>query len=614
MGTDNRSNWQQRYYATLEELEQKERDWQQAEDVLRRAISRLTLAAEGQDEALDKQLAELRLAIRNGAAHEAVKVQIESLSRALAELETHPSASSRPGSGGMDAPGLTLNQLLARIQWPEPLERQVKVLQKRLQKLHRQEDIAEHIGDFAALIRDSIRLLSQQQDGEDKGEQTTDTRGGLLGRLFSARRDDRDLGVRFGRELLDYLMDHLHLEGARQERIEALREAARKADGERGLHRLADELAIFLSEQQDRRESLPDAPAAPSGGEDRPAPNEVLLQLLERLVLPQEYQPQAEQIKKKLEQDPATQSWRAALSETADLVTTMRTHIQQEKLELEAFLGQVTERLDELDKHLQGDDHTGRSTLESTRALDASVRAEVEGISESVRTSRDVVQLKQSVHTRLDAIARHMNSFMIEEEARQKKRQAEVDALTERLHLLENETNALQRRVAEERAQAFTDALTGVPNRMALEDRVEQEVARSRRFGTPLSLAVLDVDHFKKINDTYGHLAGDKVLRTLAEKLSQNIRETDFLARYGGEEFVVLMPGAEPDAALGVADKLRQVIEECGFHFRNTPVPVTISCGVSGLREGEDAEAVFERADAALYRAKEGGRNRCEAG
>lgn len=621
MAIDDKGNWQQRYYDALEELERKERDWTGAEDVLRRAISRLTLAAEGQDEALDKQLADLRLAIRNGIKHDAIKPMVEGLSRSLAAQESSVASTAASSEA---TPGMTLAQLISRIQWPDALDRQAKTLQKRLQKARRQDEMSERISDFAALIRESISLLSQQaapaagDAAADLAEGERKTRGGFLSRMFAARgeaADGHDLEVRAGRELLDYLMEHLRVDAVQKDRVNALRQAAKRVDGEQGLHHLADELAAFLSAPSSGPSvDLTTGAPMPPVAVESPAPNEVLMQLLERLVLPQEYQPQAEAIKEKLEHDPAAQGWRVALAETADLVTTMRSHIQQEKRELELFLGQVTERLDELDKHLQGDEHTGQSSLEKTRALDATLKAEVAGISDSVNASTDIVELKNSVHSRLDAIAQHMDKYLIEEEHRHSNRQAEVEALTDRLHMLENEANALQRRVAEERAHAYTDPLTGVPNRMALEERLEQEVARQRRFKHPLALSVLDVDYFKKINDTYGHLAGDKVLKTLADKLCQNIRETDFLARYGGEEFVVLMPGADIDAALGVADKLRQVIESCGFHFREQAVPVTISCGVSAFQPMEESEAVFERADAALYRAKHAGRNRCELG
>ena len=155
------------------------------------------------------------------------------------------------------------------------------------------------------------------------------------------------------------------------------------------------------------------------------------------------------------------------------------------------------------------------------------------------------------------------------------------------------------------------DVLTGIPNRLAYEKKVAEEVARWKRFGHPLSVAVWDVDFFKKVNDTFGHKAGDKVLKTIAQLLNERIRETDFLARYGGEEFVMLLPGTKEEETLRLVNDLREKVASCGFHYHGDPVSITVSCGVSCFRENDNLETVFERADQALYRAKRNGRNQC---
>jgi diguanylate cyclase len=162
----------------------------------------------------------------------------------------------------------------------------------------------------------------------------------------------------------------------------------------------------------------------------------------------------------------------------------------------------------------------------------------------------------------------------------------------------------------EQRDIALKDPLTGVFNRLAFEERIEEEFQRWNRYGNPLSLLVLDIDHFKQVNDTFGHLAGDKALKAVALRLLQNVREVDIVARYGGEEFVVIMPNTDSEAAYRVAEKLRSVIAGAGFHYRNQPVRITVSCGLAGFREGDTAEDAFRRADDALYGAKQAGRNR----
>jgi len=153
-----------------------------------------------------------------------------------------------------------------------------------------------------------------------------------------------------------------------------------------------------------------------------------------------------------------------------------------------------------------------------------------------------------------------------------------------------------------------TDELTGLPNRRLLTQRIEQEAARTRRTGRPFGLLMIDLDHFKEVNDRYGHQTGDDVLRQCAECLRRTLREVDFVARYGGEEFCAVLPESSAEGAVVVAEKLRAVCEALP-----EPVP-TISIGVAIWRNHETAEGLVQEADVALYRAKETGRNRVVAG
>lgn len=158
------------------------------------------------------------------------------------------------------------------------------------------------------------------------------------------------------------------------------------------------------------------------------------------------------------------------------------------------------------------------------------------------------------------------------------------------------------------------DPLTGVFNRLAYNEQLEQEFHRWQRFGHPLTFVIWDVDHFKQINDQYGHAMGDDVLRHIAAQLSVRLRSTDFVARYGGEEFAMLLPGADAEAALQLAEQIRQNIAETAFSVGEVQISVTISCGVASFAPGDSPQSVFKRADHALYRAKQAGRNSCWVG
>ena len=162
---------------------------------------------------------------------------------------------------------------------------------------------------------------------------------------------------------------------------------------------------------------------------------------------------------------------------------------------------------------------------------------------------------------------------------------------------------------------AMTDQLTGLPNRRSFDTRLGIEFRRAQRYGRPLSVALLDLDFFKRVNDSRGHAAGDMVLIETASLIRRYLRESDVAARYGGEEFIVLLPESGEDAALVAAEKLRQVIEAHRFGDSASPLPLTVSIGVASLPyAGIDSPArLVELADRALYRAKETGRNRVVA-
>ena len=156
---------------------------------------------------------------------------------------------------------------------------------------------------------------------------------------------------------------------------------------------------------------------------------------------------------------------------------------------------------------------------------------------------------------------------------------------------------------------AKTDTLTGAHNRAAMNEMLEREVDLAHRHKSALSMIMFDLDHFKQINDNYGHITGDDVLRECVECTHQALRSTDMLFRYGGEEFVILLPGVNALGASLAAERLRSIIEKHVFKSRQTAVPVTISVGTASLNVQETPKALIQRSDKALYSAKNSGRN-----
>lgn len=170
------------------------------------------------------------------------------------------------------------------------------------------------------------------------------------------------------------------------------------------------------------------------------------------------------------------------------------------------------------------------------------------------------------------------------------------------------------RRITKLELENVTDPLLGIYNRRYMEQRLQEEVSRANRYMTPLSLCIIDIDDFKRVNDSFGHPVGDKVLRRLSDLLRERMRDVDLFARYGGEEFVVLLPNTGAEEAAVFADRMRQLVEEASLASTAEGIPdirCTVSIGVTTSSRGKLSGAeLLREADDALYKAKNGGRNR----
>ncbi len=153
------------------------------------------------------------------------------------------------------------------------------------------------------------------------------------------------------------------------------------------------------------------------------------------------------------------------------------------------------------------------------------------------------------------------------------------------------------------------DGLTQIFNRRYFLEQLDREVSRSKRYRRHLTLIMFDIDRFKDINDTYGHLAGDYVLKQLATVIKGKIRREDILARYGGEEFVIILPEIDLGNGMAFGEKVRKIVEKAPFKFEDTRISVTVSVGIAACEEGDDGSTIIKRADDKLYEAKDAGRN-----
>lgn len=353
---------------------------------------------------------------------------------------------------------------------------------------------------------------------------------------------------------------------------------------------------------------------ASSSRDDIPPVHEVLRQLLEELPLPAVLHPKAEKLQISLAMGLPPGGVTDVLKAIADLVAEMRIQVQDEKRGVEEFLKQLTVNLKQLDTGFQESVANQQGLFKEGADLDTAMKAQMQAIEGSVKEVNELETLKEMIQHRVIEIREHMDGFHQAVDNRYKIAERKNNELKMQIGRLEKETAVLRKRIKKESRQAQMDPLTGINNRLAYDEWIEKEYKRWQRYPYGLVMIVWDVDNFKSVNDTYGHQAGDKVLRVIASMMSGLIRETDFIARYGGEEFVMLLPETTLDDAITLVEKIRSNIEHAEFHHNNKQVEVTISGGVSQFGEGDDPDAVFTRADRALYQAKAKGKNQWQCG
>ena len=391
--------------------------------------------------------------------------------------------------------------------------------------------------------------------------------------------------------------------------LERTSEAMRKNLGERQLEPLLNDLTEAVANADTPALSRAKTAVEPPTAEDLKAALQAVLQMLD---LDSSLGQRAEELGGRIGKSDNVGEMAAACTELADLLSAQREHSRIEKADVQRLLIQVDSQLNEFVGFLRGDLAEREAAAVSRDQLDQQMQGEVRELAQSMQSAGDLPALQAQVSQRLRAMQQHLQHFKSRETERVETLRQRAERMRNRVEQLEGETRQLQASLAREHANATTDALTGIPNRFAFNQRVALEFKRWKRFGRPLSLVLWDVDHFKAVNDQYGHAAGDLVIKAFAKSLSNGVRETDFIARYGGEEFVMLLVDTPAELAERVSEKIRLAVEKMGVTTGAGLVRITASAGLACFAANDQPDQVLERADRALYKAKEAGRNRCE--
>jgi len=604
-------DWKDKYYASLENLEEKEKEWADTDQLLRRCLSRLTLASDGQGKRLDENLERFRNTVRRERNHDRIQKMVDFIVETASDLKQDKNHIP-------DARDVML-AILDKLPFPQDLLKRKRSLHKKIDYMSDDAALDDEIEKLMTLVGDAIRMgvdTEDKQEVEKKG-----LFGGLFGNKEAAEKTQKETSnqeqqaeieiddvIDIITGVLADLLDEIRLPSDLTERLDVLKQKTAKAQTRNELNHLLSDIGRIVS-RANETDREPERVIEPQGSDLHI--NEIFIQLLERLDLPEDMVEYAESLKHKwevgLEEDQVVE----ALESIAELVVKIRTRIESEKNDFQAFLQQVTDRLQMLDQHIQENAESQQEIFDENKKFSDDVGGEVEQIQTDVRDANELMDLKTHIAAKLSNITTHVETFRDKEEKRKLQMEIRVGELASKVHQLEEESSTLRERLVEEQQQAMMDALTKVPNRLAWDQRMDQEFGRWKRYETPLVIVVWDVDDFKKVNDTYGHKAGDKVLVTIATLLKEHVRETDFIARFGGEEFVMLLPETKIEDAVSVVEKLRAGIEDCQFHHGEKRVPITVSGGMTQFKKGDTIEIAFERADQFLYKAKGSGKNRC---
>lgn len=624
MMTDDAQRWKSKYLESLEQQEKLERRWEARLDLLRRGLVRSSLAAEGSDKSVDQCMQELRDTLRRDDIDSGLAALIPRLEKAVLDSEKRRQDRIEQNISGVT--NLT-SQLLA-LEPPREVRKALKQFAKRI------EERASQPRELPALLSE-LSSLQQQALATFDGDAAT-SRPGLLQRLFGGKETDAAATVAeqptdapapvpmaAAAEPVQALAAETVASVAAVPAVPAPVETAEvlAVEAPAAEHASPSPAAPVTSPTVAEMPAAPLAegdpayalPEIPEPGYSAVAPHigESLTSLLDELELPERHKPQGEALRQRVL---GGLNWYELVAVLDDLAVLILAVTDSGQREFASYLKQLNERLASFLGTLT-EAHEGYSeSVESARTFNQELREQVSGLQASVQEAVDLHSLKQSLEARLDGLLNTVSEHQKHRDGREEEVAQRLQSLTQKVAEMEQEAQSFRDHLEEQRQKALIDPLTGLPNRAGWGERLELEMARWKRYGGELALAVLDIDHFKRINDGYGHLAGDKVLKIIAGELAKRLRKTDFIARFGGEEFVLLIPSTPLEGGRQLLQTLLDGVEQCPFHFRGERVTITLSAGLTSFASGESSEKVFERADQALYRAKSGGRNRVELG
>jgi diguanylate cyclase len=275
------------------------------------------------------------------------------------------------------------------------------------------------------------------------------------------------------------------------------------------------------------------------------------------------------------------------------------------------FLMELSENLSAMEGQLFSYQSQNRETYELQGQFCDNLLTESQQIDQAVVFARALEDARSIISSRLALIGKAIQMKRQEDEIRLKKADSTIAELQMSVRNYNKEITLVTQRAIELEKEVLLDPLLQINNRRSFDWKIEETIRDCHRTGLPSSLILIDVDHFKEVNDKFGHRAGDKCLRELAKLVESSVRKSDFVARYGGEELIIILPGSIVENARSIAEKIRDRIDKTRFNYQDQVIHLTISLGVTQARPADSgADELFVRVDEAMYHSKKQGRNR----
>ncbi len=567
--------YREKYRRAVAEQERMESLFKFQLDALRKIINHLSIAAQGLDEPLDAALILLKEKMR-GASGQQVLEQIEQVQIATAHF-----ARSRQDTGAQSAGQIgRIVEQLAALRIPTQLKRNLSSFKRGLEKK------LEAQRNYPAVLEELCKLQ----------QHALDAAGSPPSSFWQRLRGGKTLGAETEKSTARVVeSDAVSVAADQVDEHREFEEVADLSPREGELIKVGDEATSFHPGDEETYHQVAHRIARTLDNlVSKIEPNEIVRHKIDIVRL-------------RIQRGMDWYSLAVTLEDIRDIL--LLRYLQNDR-EFSDYLQRVNRELHAISEALGLVSIQDLEQRKISDKLSHAVSSQVTAMRNNMEKSGTLDELKLAVTNHLASIQDALSDYRADQSASESITD-QLRSLISRVEDIEHESEKTKQLLEEERHRATHDPLTQLPNREAYNERAFHELQRFKRYCRPLTLAVCDIDHFKNINDTYGHQAGDKVLKLIAKLISTRLRKVDFVARYGGEEFVILMPETTTGQAVIVLDKIRAVVGKTAFKFKGSPVTITMSFGVAGFSAEDSVEAVFERADKALYQAKDQGRNRC---